>query len=72
MELFSHEEIFCKYFRFVRENVDVLVSFNIDCFQFVINDKITIFLYYNKKLDVANEKTRLDNFAVNSKLNERG
>ena len=72
MELFSYEEIFCKYYKFVRENADVFVSLNIDCFQSAINDQIKIFLYNNNKLDVANEKTRLDNFAVNSKLNERG
>lgn len=35
------------------------------------NDKIIISLHYNDKLDVENEKSRLDKFAVKSKLNER-
>ena len=30
MELFSYEEIFCKHYKFLRENVEVFVSFNND------------------------------------------
>ena len=64
MELFSYEEIFCKHYKFLRENVEVFVSFNIDHCQSILNDNVTISLYYNDKLDVENEKSRLDKFAV--------
>ena len=50
----------------------VFVSFNIDRCKSVLNDKITIPLYYNDELDVENEKSRLDKFAVKCKLNKRG
>ena len=50
----------------------MFVSFNIDRCKSVLNDKITISLYYNDKLDVENEKSRLDKFAVKCKLNEWG
>ena len=43
----------------------MFVSFNIDLCQ-------SISLYYNDKLDVENEKDRLDKYAVKSKLNEQG
>ena len=50
----------------------MFVSFNIDRSQSVLNDKITISIYYNDKLDVENEKSKLDKFAIKCKLNERG
>ena len=38
-----------------------------------MNDKITISLYYKNKLDVENEKDRLQKFAVNgNSMNEAG
>ena len=38
-----------------------------------MNDKITISLYYKNKLDVENEKDRLQKFAVNgNSMNEVG
>ena len=48
------------------------MSFNIDRSQSILNDKITISIYYNDKLDVENEKSKLDKFAIKCKLNERG
>ena len=56
----------------IKLNVQVFLSFNIDRCQSILNDKITISLYYNNKLDVENEKRRLDRFATKCKLNERG
>ena len=40
--------------------------------QSILNDKITISLYHNDKLDVENENSRFNKFAVKCKLNERG
>ena len=54
----------CQHFKYLRENAEVFVSFNIDLCQ-------SISPYYNDKLDVENEKDRLDKYAVKSKLNER-
>ena len=50
----------------------MFVSFNIDRSQSILNDKITISIYYNDKLDVENEKSKLDKFAIKCKLNEQG
>ena len=50
----------------------MFVSFNIDRSQSILNDKITISIYYNDKLDVENEKSKLHKFAIKCKLNERG
>ena len=50
----------------------MFVSFNIDRCQSILNDKITISLYCNDKLDVENEKDILDKFAVKCKLNKQG
>ena len=72
MDDFSFENKFCQHFKYLRENTEAFVSFNIDRCQSILNDKITISLYYNNKLDVENEKSRLDKFAVKCKLNERG
>ena len=36
MELFSYEEIFCKHYKFLRENVEVFVSFNNDHCQSIL------------------------------------
>ena len=72
MEEFLFEEKFCQHFKYLRGNVEALVNFNIDQCPSTPNDKITIYLYYDDKLDVENEKSRLDKFAVKCKLNERG
>ena len=48
------------------------MSFKIDRCQSILNNKITISLFYNSKVDVENEERRLDKFAVRYKLNERG
>ena len=50
----------------------MFVSFNIDRWQSILNDKINISLCYNNKLDIENEKSRLDKFTVKWKLNKRG
>ena len=71
MDDFSFENKFCQHFKYLRENPEVFVSFNIDWCQSILNDKITMSLYYNNKLDVGNEKSRLDKFTVNCKLNEQ-
>ena len=72
MDDFSFENKFCQHFKYLRKNAEVFVSFNIDRCQSILNDKITISLYYNNKLDVENEKRRLDRFVTKCKLNERG
>ena len=72
MDDFSFENKFCQHFKYLRENAEVFVSFNIARCQFILNEKINISLYYNDKIDVENEKSRLDKFAVKCKLNERG
>lgn len=50
----------------------MVANFNIDCCVSILNEKITISVYYNDKLDVKNKKGILDNLAVKCKLNERG
>ena len=72
MDGFSFENKFCQHFKYLRENVEVFVSFNTDRWQSILNDKINISLCYNNKLDIENEKSRLDKFTVKSKLNKRG
>ena len=72
MNDFSFEITFCQHFKYLRENTEVFVSFNIDWCQSILNGKITISLYYNNKLDVENENSRLNKFAVKCKLSERG
>lgn len=71
MDDFSFEQQFCNHFKFLRENKKVILSFNIDrCFS-ILNDKITILVYYDDaSLDVENEKSRLDKSAAKCKLNE--
>lgn len=49
----------------------MFVSFNIDRCPHILDDKITMSLYYNNKLDVEDEKSRLDKFAAKCNLNER-
>ena len=73
MDDFSFEQQFCNHFKFLRENKKVILSFNIDrCFS-ILNDKITILVYYDDaSLDVENEKSRLDKSAAKCKLNEWG
>ena len=66
------ENKFCRRFKYLRESTEVFFIFNIDQFQSTLNDKITISLYYNDKLDVENEKSWLDKFAVKCKPNEHG
>ena len=72
MDDFLFENKFCQHFKYLRENSEVFVSFNIDWCQSIMNDKITISLYYNDNLDVENEKSKLDKFAVKCKFNEWG
>lgn len=49
----------------------MFVSFNIDRCPHILDDKITMSLYYNNKLDVEDEKSRLDKFAAKCNLKER-
>ena len=56
MDDFSYENKFCRHFKYLRGNTEVFVSFNIERCQSTLNDKITISLYCNNKLDVENEK----------------
>ena len=72
MDDFLIENTFGQHFKYLRENTEVFVNFNIDSCQSILNDKITISLCYNNKLDVENENSRLDKFAVKCKLNEQG
>ena len=72
MDDFLFENKFCQHFKYLRENTEVFVSFSIDRCQSILNDKITISFYYINKLDVENEKSRLDKFVVKCKFNERG
>ena len=71
MDDFSFENKFCQHFKYLRKNAEVFVSFNIDRCQSILNDKITISFYYNDKLDLKNEKSRLDKFAVKCKFNKQ-
>ena len=71
MDDFLFENKFCQHLKYLQENSEVFVSFNIDRYHSILNDKIIISLYYNNKLDVENERSRLDKFAVKCKLNER-
>ena len=72
MDDFWFENKFWQHFKYLRENAQLLVSFNIDWCQSILNDMITTSLYYNDKLNVENEKSRLDKFAVKCKLVEWG
>lgn len=72
MDDFWFENKFCQHFQYLRENTEVFVRFNIDRCQSVLNNKMTISLYYNNKLDVENENSRLDKFTVKCNVNERG
>ena len=63
---------FLLIFQVFKRIVEVLVNFNIAPSPSIVNDKITISLYYNDKLNVENEKSRLDKFAVKCTLNEGG
>ena len=56
MDGFSFEDKFYQYFKYLRENVEVFVSFNIDRCPSILNDKVTISLYYNDKIDVENKR----------------
>ena len=70
MDDFLFEDKFCQHFKYLRENVEVFVSFNINHCLSILNDKITMPLC--NKLHVENEKSRLDKFAVNCKLSKQG
>ena len=72
MNDFWFENKFCQHFQYLRENTEVFVRFNIDRCESILNNKMTISLYYNNKLDVENEKSRLDKFIVKCNVNERG
>ena len=72
MKDFSIKNKFCQHYKYLRENVEVFASFNIDRCPSILNEKITISLYYNDKLDVKNEMSILDKFAAKCKLNKRG
>ena len=72
MNDFWFENKFCQHFQYLRENTEVFVRFNIDRCQSILNNKMTISLYYNNKLDVENENSRLDKFTVKCNVNERG
>ena len=52
MEDFLFEDKFSQHFKYLRENFEVFVSFNIDHCPSILNDKIAISLYYNDKLDI--------------------
>ena len=56
MDGFSFEDKFYQYFKYLRESAEVFVSFNIDGCPSILNDKVTISLYYNDKIDVENER----------------
>ena len=64
---FLFENKFCQDYKYLKENVEVFVSFNIDRCPSILNEKITISLCYKDKLDVENEKSRLDRFAAKCK-----
>ena len=44
MDDFSFENNFCQYFKCLRENTELFVSFSINQCQSILNDKITISL----------------------------
>ena len=69
---FSFEQNFYRHFKYLRENIEMFVSFNIDRCSHILDDKITMSLYYNNKLDVEDGKSWLDKFAAQCNLNERG
>ena len=48
---------FHQHYKILRENVEAFVSFNNDRCSSILNEKITIPLYYNNKLDVENGKS---------------
>ena len=71
MDDFSLEHNFCEHFKYLRENMKVFVSFNIDrCPHFWMIRWVS--LHYNNKLDVEDEKSMLDKFTVKCKLNVHG
>ena len=57
MEDFLFEGKFHQHYKILRENVEAFVSFNNDRCSSILNEKITIPLYYNNKLDVENGKS---------------
>ena len=72
MDDFSFENKFCQHFKYLRENAEVFVSLNMDRCQSILNDTVTISLYFNDKLDVENEKDKVDKLAVKYKVNKCG
>ena len=72
MDGFSFKNKLCQYFKYLRENAEVFVSFNTDRCQSILSNKTTISFYYNDNLDVENEKSRLEKFPIKCKVNKQG
>ena len=68
----AFEDNFCKHFKALRDCFKVFVNFNTDQCLSKLTDRISISLYYDKKLEVEKEKRQLDQFAIKCKLSARG
>ena len=69
---FSYEDKFCKHFVSLRKSFEVFVTFNIDQCLSKMTDKISIYLYYEEKLDIEKEERQLDQLVREAKLSECG
>ena len=67
---FSFEDTFCKHLVSLKKCFEVFISFNIDQCLSKMTDKISISLYYDKRLDVEQVKKQLYQSARKCKLSE--